>query len=616
MPDRVAQLSLPHPSNGQSDASSVANDDAGLPVLPAEPGRPSSSAPAPAEESLPSPDDPSFGLAWGQVRSVYPKYAFARIPQFGLVFLHRSAWPEGVTTLEVGQYLTCEVRQQPRGFYGVAVQLRDAPPGPAREHLELESAPIGHALGIVEAVHASYAFLATRQFGSVFLHHSAWPAGITALEVGQVLTCAIHEQPRGFYGRAAAFFDDAMPPDEAAWVATLPPALQAPQRPRGGRFPSPDDSVLGAALGRVITVQPTYAFVRTRAFGAVFLHASAWPEGVTTFAVGQYLACEVRENARGRYGVAVRPLAWPLADAQVALLPPCAAEPIRRMTTPVDDRATVLAQIVTRMQETNPVAITRLGYLLDYLGPEQLEAFLVATEQIEAQGGLLVRDGSRRRTPGGVLFALLKEQLPPAARKIVFPYLLGRRSTKRPRAQSAARAEPTSDPLAAAVPPTPPPVEARPDPGVTWATRGEVVTEARQHEQGTVMNVKVTLTGRPEHVVERGKVVTLLLEHRGPVPALPKGVPVPEHVPTTSYLVYVSQKQWQPVAEALRNPELRMLIEGFPFWDAAINAIAVHTMMIKVIQPKAKAKAQDTAGGPTATEGAEAAPAADLRSFS
>jgi hypothetical protein len=45
------------------------------------------------------------------------------------------------------------------------------------------------------------------------------------------------------------------------------------------------------------------------------------------------------------------------------------------------------------------------------LGAEAARAFAVETGEIERQGGMKVADGSRRRTPGGVFFAVVKARL-------------------------------------------------------------------------------------------------------------------------------------------------------------------------------------------------------------
>ena len=62
------------------------------------------------------------------------------------------------------------------------------------------------------------------------------------------------------------------------------------------------------------------------------------------------------------------------------------------------------------------------------------------------------------------------------------------------------------------------------------------------------------------------------------VPALPKGLPTPPAAPT-KYTVYISSKQWKKVAEAIRDPEDVLIIEGFPTIDTQASAIAVFVVI-------------------------------------
>src|SRR5260370_10822433 len=60
--------------------------------------------------------------------------------------------------------------------------------------------------------------------------------------------------------------------------------------------------------------------------------------------------------------------------------------------------------IAEQLGETEPEPLQLLHKGVKKLGPEQALAFLKETQEIETQGGLLLPDGSRRRTLGGVFF--------------------------------------------------------------------------------------------------------------------------------------------------------------------------------------------------------------------
>jgi phosphorylated adapter RNA export protein len=55
--------------------------------------------------------------------------------------------------------------------------------------------------------------------------------------------------------------------------------------------------------------------------------------------------------------------------------------------------------------------VALLGRILRCLGPARTIAVLVETLHIEAAGGVLTRDGTRRRTPGGLFLRLVREQV-------------------------------------------------------------------------------------------------------------------------------------------------------------------------------------------------------------
>jgi phosphorylated adapter RNA export protein len=64
------------------------------------------------------------------------------------------------------------------------------------------------------------------------------------------------------------------------------------------------------------------------------------------------------------------------------------------------DHLTV-ATLVQALQEPNTDLLTKV---LRILGQDRCAAILADTLQREANGGMLTKDGTRRRTPGGVFF--------------------------------------------------------------------------------------------------------------------------------------------------------------------------------------------------------------------
>lgn len=61
-----------------------------------------------------------------------------------------------------------------------------------------------------------------------------------------------------------------------------------------------------------------------------------------------------------------------------------------------------------------------LRRLIETCGPCFAQGLLEITERIEARGGMMVNDGSRRRTSGGVFFKLAKQRMTTEQRRLVF----------------------------------------------------------------------------------------------------------------------------------------------------------------------------------------------------
>lgn len=83
------------------------------------------------------------------------------------------------------------------------------------------------------------------------------------------------------------------------------------------------------------------------------------------------------------------------------------SESSKSSSSEADDEqvAEVAADIAKRLEETN---VELVGRVVQVLGVTRSRKLLGMTEDIESTGGLLIRDQSRRRTPGGVFFFLVK----------------------------------------------------------------------------------------------------------------------------------------------------------------------------------------------------------------
>jgi hypothetical protein len=231
--------------------------------------------------------------------------------------------------------------------------------------------------------------------------------------------------------------------------------------------------------------------------------------------------------------------------------------PPRPRLGPEDWRAT--QEIAAGLGETERGPLGQVGRVVGRLGAGRARAFLTRTQEIEAAGGLMLPDGSRRRTPGGVFFHLVRadDTLTREDRVYIFPPQFGRNGRTQAAGTAATQATPAPAPLSA------------------WADDNyRRVMAALQQNTGRLTTVKITVIGRPGTAVEQGQAVVLALTSEK-VPDLPKGLPEPPA--GTRYTVFVARKPWTKVAEALAaDPADAAIIEGYAALDPRVDGIAVY----------------------------------------
>jgi len=233
--------------------------------------------------------------------------------------------------------------------------------------------------------------------------------------------------------------------------------------------------------------------------------------------------------------------------------------PARPRLGPEEWRAT--QDIAVQLGETERGPLGQVGRVVGRRGAERARAFLARTQEIEAAGGLLLPDGSRRRTPGGTFFHLVRtsDEVSREDCTSIFPPL-----SKRPKKTAGGNASATPA-LAGATAPTP----------AAWTD--DIYREmmaALQQEPGRATTVKITVSGRPGTAIEQGQAVVVALVSEK-VPDLPKGLPAPPA--GTHYTVFVARKPWTTVAEALAaDVEDAAIIEGYAALDPRVEGIAVY----------------------------------------
>ncbi len=81
-----------------------------------------------------------------------------------------------------------------------------------------------------------------------------------------------------------------------------------------------------------------------------------------------------------------------------------------------EDFARTVSTIAARLGETDPQVQRTIGRIVRQLGAETALALVEEALAVEAQGGMLLPDLSRRRTLGGVFFVLVKFRTLPRER--------------------------------------------------------------------------------------------------------------------------------------------------------------------------------------------------------
>ena len=258
-------------------------------------------------------------------------------------------------------------------------------------------------------------------------------------------------------------------------------------------------------------------------------------------------------------------------------------------THPVDmPRIRVMA---TDLQEPNSWLIRSVAAML---GMEVVEAIFQRTQEIEAAGGMMTKQGDRRRTSGGVFFLLAREQMSARQRRKVFglpPNPLNTR--KQPKVKSS-----TPQP-AESRPHTPPPSQpiAKPEPPTLEQAIGLLrATLSIDPQKRGIAVMKTTVIGRPKQIKKLDACTLLVLGQKAP-PAMPKGLPPLPDTSKATIAVFVANKQWEKVEAALKeDPTDEAIIEGYPVNDPKnqLTGVWAQSCTSKNLQ-RAKREAQANA---------------------
>ncbi|MGB0383669.1 MAG: hypothetical protein ACPGWR_02505, partial [Ardenticatenaceae bacterium] len=244
-------------------------------------------------------------------------------------------------------------------------------------------------------------------------------------------------------------------------------------------------------------------------------------------------------------------------------------------------REALVQEITEKLEEPN---ITLTRNVVKYMGMEKCQQYLEKAIEMEAEGGDIIKSGDRRRTPGGIFYWLVKQELTLEELKTLFPYPQRPIDKERRKASRKKRKKHKKIELLAQV-------------AESWESRAEAIKEVLVSKKfGQATSIKVTMIGRPGKIrKQRGFVMTTM---RGPerAPSLPAELP---KAPASKlvYLVYIGNKQWKRVAKRITNPEDILIIEGYLSYDKALKKMTVFGQMVttKLIQQERRKAQKDEA---------------------
>jgi hypothetical protein len=231
-----------------------------------------------------------------------------------------------------------------------------------------------------------------------------------------------------------------------------------------------------------------------------------------------------------------------------------------------------VAEIAAQLGEAEATPLRQIRRAVTTLGEERVRAFVTEALAVEARGGMMLPDGSRRRTLGGVFFHLVRQGVTRDERRIIFPHVDGGQ-----RGHAATELAP-----------------------FTWEDYPAAL--AQLGTPGEATTVKITVVGKPGQIAERGAVVLVGLRSEQ-APSLPKGLPPPAQ--PTGYLLLIARKQWDKVAASLRRPDDVLIVEGYPTLDArfpGITVLATRTTT-KLLQQAERQRQQAKQDWPKVDEG-------------
>lgn len=215
-------------------------------------------------------------------------------------------------------------------------------------------------------------------------------------------------------------------------------------------------------------------------------------------------------------------------------------------------------KLAVTLGETEEKPIIQLARAVDFLGAEKAQAYTEEAVTLAAGEGILTKDGSRKRTPGGTFFTLVRQRLERKKDWRKIKPVLKQKLLNRPAA------------LAEEMP---------------------SLIEMTQHlKAGPLGGSKTVIIGRPGTPQKQAQFVAFTVKAQQP-PALPKGLPI--YRGETKYLILAALKQWEKVEKKINDDkEDQLYIEGFstvqPNFKTGIVVLANNVNTIGLMRQRKK----------------------------
>lgn len=227
------------------------------------------------------------------------------------------------------------------------------------------------------------------------------------------------------------------------------------------------------------------------------------------------------------------------------------------------DIKTVVQHIADELGEGEKKPQRQIRQIVERAGIEFAERLLQETKEIEANGGMTIDSGDRKRTPGGVYFYLARRDLPEDDRDAIFHAW---RVALRKRNEREAHFDEFS-----------------------WEERSSIIKTLLASKVGEIAELKVSLTGRLGEIERREYLIITTMEHRIDPDSLPKGVPQPPTDPM-QYVVYISAKQWERVEKAVEDDDI--IVEGYCTFDKETDQYTIYTTYVTTQKLQRKERKQ------------------------